>query len=30
MMAMEELVPILAKAVPEQVALKKGGLYPTR
>ena len=29
-MATEELVPTLAKPVPEQVTLKKGGVYPTR
>ena len=28
MMAMEELVPTLAKPVPEQVMLKEGGVYP--
>ena len=30
MMATEELVPTLVKPVPEQVALKEGGVYPTR
>ena len=29
-MAMEGLVPTLAKPVPEQVTLKEGGTYPTR
>ena len=29
MIAMEELVPTLAKPVLEQVMLKEGGLYPT-
>ena len=28
-MAMEEIVPTLAKPVPEQVMLKEGGVYPT-
>ena len=28
--ATEELVPTLAKPVPEQVILKEGGVYPTR